>query len=167
MRCTALATLLFSGIALGDPTGEIDRLEALDARILESARLLDHSDLWTVTTRAALGAWTQPSTLEVRSLPDGTESFTLRFRDGTVRGFYPSSHCCTEVIFAGLETTSDQWSFFGSLHVGSSASEVLDLLGRDAKREGHAVTLCGAHDCIHFLTENERVVRIELVLYTG
>lgn len=167
MKRAALAFLLCSSVAYSDPLSEMDRLEALDARIQDTATLHDHPSLWAVSTRAALGAWTPSSTLEVKSLADGVQSFTLRFTDGTVRGFYPSSHCCTEVIFAGLETSSEKWSFLGSLRVGSTVSEVLNVLGRDAKREKQSIAACGAHDCIYFFTQHEKVVRVEIRFYTG
>jgi len=155
--------VLFSTVALADQFGE---LESIDAQIHGAPAFPGRVNPLSITKKGDLRGWAPTMFYEEKELEDGVKSFLVKWPEATASGFFPTSHCCTEVVFGKLVTSSAKWTFFG-LRVGDPEERVLSVLGLRARREGSLIKSCGLNDCIVFTIENGHVSEIALLLYTG
>ncbi|MCW8919593.1 MAG: hypothetical protein OQL08_12380 [Gammaproteobacteria bacterium] len=144
----------------------LDELEQIDITIHAAPNYPGRINPLQITTKGELTEWAKPLAYEETDVGKGVTSFIVKWPEATVSGFFPSSHCCTEVLFGEFVTNSKKWSFFGKIRIGDTADKALSDLAPIAKRDKDKMKYCGLNECAVFTIKNGRISEVSLLLYT-
>jgi len=149
------------------PAQSLDDLEKIDVAIRAAPEYPGRDNPLRITKKAELKTWANPTGYEEKEdIMPGVKSFIVRWPEATASGFFPLSHCCTEVFFGELVTTAKEWTFFGKIKVGDKEDHVLSTLAPTAVRENDKIKYCGLNECAVFTIKKGRVSKVALLLYT-